>query len=73
MFSCEFCKISKNSFFTEDLWATASENWKELPLITEIYFRIRHTLAKTQTAFWIAIFHDKLTLSGKTNYLHIEK
>ena len=24
MFSCEFCEISKNSFFTEHLWATAS-------------------------------------------------
>ena len=25
MFYCEFCKISKNTFLTEDLWATASE------------------------------------------------
>ena len=25
VFSCEFCKISKNIFFTEHLWATASE------------------------------------------------
>ena len=25
MFSCEFCKISKNIFFTEHLWATASK------------------------------------------------
>ena len=24
MFSCEFCEISKNNFFTEHLWATAS-------------------------------------------------
>ena len=24
LFSCEFCKISKNTFFTEHLWATAS-------------------------------------------------
>ena len=24
MFSCEFCKISKNTFLTEHLWATAS-------------------------------------------------
>ena len=23
MFSCEFCKIFKNSFFTEQLWAAA--------------------------------------------------
>ena len=25
MFSCEFCKIAKNTFFTEHLWATASK------------------------------------------------
>ena len=24
LFSCEFCKISKNTFFTEHLWTTAS-------------------------------------------------
>ena len=24
MFSCEFCEISKNNFFTEHLWATTS-------------------------------------------------
>ena len=26
MFSCEFCKISKNIFFTERLWTTASDD-----------------------------------------------
>ena len=25
VFSCEFCEIFKNTFFTEHLWATASE------------------------------------------------
>ena len=25
MYYCEFCEISKNTFFTEDLWSTASE------------------------------------------------
>ena len=25
VFSCEFCEISKNTFFTEHLWATTSE------------------------------------------------
>ena len=24
VFSCEFCEISKNTFFTEQLWTTAS-------------------------------------------------
>ena len=26
VFSCEFCEISKNTFFSEHLWATASES-----------------------------------------------
>ena len=25
VFSCEFCEISKNNFFTEHLWTTAPE------------------------------------------------
>ena len=25
MFSCEFCEIPKNTFFTEHIWTTASE------------------------------------------------
>ena len=28
LFSCEFCEISKNTFFTKHLWVTASENLK---------------------------------------------
>ena len=27
VFSCEFCEIYKNTFFTEHLWATASERY----------------------------------------------
>ena len=26
MFSCEFCEVSKNTFFTEHLWTTASND-----------------------------------------------
>ena len=29
VFSCEFCIISKNTFFTEHVWATASEMIKK--------------------------------------------
>ena len=29
MFSCEFCKISKNTFFTEHVWATASITYQK--------------------------------------------
>ena len=27
VFSCDFCEISKNTFFTEHLWATASVSY----------------------------------------------
>ena len=27
VFSCEYCEISRNTFFTENLWTTASKNW----------------------------------------------
>ena len=44
VFSCEFCEISKNSFFTEHLW------WLRLMLITIIRFgRYRILLASNCT------------------------
>ena len=33
MFSCKFCEISKNNFFTEQLRATASANRKNINLV----------------------------------------
>ena len=33
VFSCDFWEISKNIFFTEHLWATASKYWKVLTLL----------------------------------------
>ena len=30
VFSCEFCEISKNTFFTEHLWTTASDFSKKI-------------------------------------------
>ena len=38
VFSCEFCEISKNTFFTEHLWETASVIvvlWKSFILLTQ--------------------------------------
>ena len=34
MCSCEFYKVSKNTFFTEHLWTTASVNSSKLKKIT---------------------------------------
>ena len=36
MLSCEFCKISNNTFFTEHIWATASSFTKEI--VDQDYF-----------------------------------
>ena len=33
MFSCEFCEISYNTFFTEHLWATASQLGNKMILV----------------------------------------
>ena len=46
VFSCEFCKISKNTFFTEPLRATASElsvkfdNYQFLNLLLHLHFHL---------------------------------
>ena len=39
MFSCEFCEISKNTFFTEHFWATASN----------FFFVANHIVSKTDS------------------------
>ena len=48
VFSCEFCEISKSTFFTQHFWTTASVNilyiFKKTDLITE---RKVHTTAKS--------------------------
>ena len=36
VFSCEFCKISQNTFLTEHLWATASFNERAKIFITSV-------------------------------------
>ena len=44
VFYCEFCKISKNAFFTEGLWATASEFVTEMLIFTssrsQMFFKL---------------------------------
>ena len=39
VFSCEFCEISKNTFFSEQLWATASAYYKTKGMIRSILRR----------------------------------
>ena len=42
VFSCEFCKISKNTFFTEHLWMTASDFICRVFFIFSIIINFRH-------------------------------
>ena len=56
VFSYEFCEISKNTFFTEHLWATASTSPKHLQAIL--------TLNWYNTETW-ALNEIKLSLLGK--------
>ena len=41
VFSCEFCKISKNTFFTKHLWTSASEQ------------RLRLAVSSFQLCLWL--------------------
>ena len=47
MFSCEFCEISKNTFFTGHLWATDSVQW--IPLYP-LYYHIGISLGTQRRA-----------------------
>ena len=44
MFSCEFCENFKNTFFTEHLWTTASEQ--------NMYFSQRKKIKKWIQSYW---------------------
>ena len=48
MFSCEFCEISKNTFFTEHVWATASDCQaiSLLSIFSKIYEGLTFNLAR---------------------------
>ena len=42
MFSCEFCEISKNTFFTDHLWSTVSRAGARLNFLQAISVRMFH-------------------------------
>ena len=59
MFSCEFGNVSKNIFFTEHLWATASAQIDPDKLVN--YYSVKsclrtvdqHSIGKFLVQFWI--------------------
>ena len=51
MFSCEFCEISKNTFFTEQLWTSGSEQRaRSLETLRDVNISIfsLHNFSETQ-------------------------
>ena len=59
VFSCEFCKISKNTFFTEHLWTTASEvknKWLFGRNIVRTFYR-NHLITWMLSNYWSQFDH----------------
>ena len=54
MFSYEFCEISKNTFFTEHLWTTASNVWQGSEYASELAFKVK--------SIWISKVTENLLL-----------
>ena len=50
VFSCEFCEISKNIFFTEHLWTTASEKCFQLLTLSKCFTSLAVIKGSTQCA-----------------------
>ena len=63
MFYCEFCKISKNTFFAEDLLATASKFVTEMLIFTssrsQMFFKI--SVLKNFAVIMKALSNNKVT------------
>ena len=54
VFSCEFCEIAKNTFFTEHLWAAVS---KQFPQTKQIHSSLSHLLKSWSSSSlqWTAV------------------
>ena len=73
MFSCEFCKISKNNFFTEHLWTTASVHCS----LKSWFINNCQTILRDSWILYFAVFEKHIipnmnyfsyAISGKKNY-----
>ena len=66
MFSCEFCEISKNTFFTEHLWTNASDHMYQLSHKTEFiekyFLKVSSRVVETKRNPFKVISHDKETI-----------
>ena len=60
VFSCEFCEISKSTFFIEHLWTTASIRWAKWYQNTSIFIA---------TVDWIHNFSQSIWYSIKLDFI----
>ena len=56
--SCEFCEISKNNFFTEHIWATASATCRHKSSEEHIFSKIVSLLLKNK--FYGRLFPENI-------------
>ena len=63
VFTCEFCEISKNTFFTEHLWVTASNSSLRLFIeVFELYTTEKRDVSLANNLGFYATFFDKLLM-----------
>ena len=75
VFSYEFCEISKNTYFTEHLWTTASVNqakpWKKLCKNYHKYTKTIYNDKKTFIVSWMSTHLTKHHLFFHEAYKHL--
>ena len=64
MFSCEFCEISKNTFFTEHILATASVSH------IKIYWVLLQKKVQDDLEFWKPLFQMFTCLEKRLSHQH---
>ena len=74
VFSCEFCEISKNAFFTEHLWGTASEPRFKITLFSdELVIFLFHDFQSNLYSWNRGLLHFTKTKLMWGMYLHKTK
>ena len=69
MFSCEFCEISKNTYFTEHLWAKKALHFSPPPLKKAIHL---HKRIKMNHMLLLSVcFRPPYELCAQTIYINI--
>ena len=72
MFSCEFCEISKNTFFTEHLWTAASQDYKSQTPLHAFKAKVRKWNAKFVNVGWASSRKD-IQVLFKSYYKNLDR